>query len=46
MTGLLEDAAINAALARVVKGARWLELDRLALEKGRKAAEATLGVTR
>ena len=46
LTGLLEDAAINAALARVVKGARWLELDRLALEKGRKAAEATLGVTR
>jgi Pyruvate/2-oxoacid:ferredoxin oxidoreductase gamma subunit len=43
-TGLLDAAPIDAALTRIVKGARWLELDRKALAKGREAVESVLGV--
>jgi Pyruvate/2-oxoacid:ferredoxin oxidoreductase gamma subunit len=35
ITGALPDEYVSAALQRLVKSARWLELDRRALERGR-----------
>jgi 2-oxoisovalerate ferredoxin oxidoreductase beta subunit len=44
-TGLLDDGAIDHALARLVKTQRWLELDRKALQRGREAARSQGGTT-
>jgi Pyruvate/2-oxoacid:ferredoxin oxidoreductase gamma subunit len=39
LTALLDDTSIHGALERLVKTERWLEVDRLALAKGREAAK-------
>jgi 2-oxoisovalerate ferredoxin oxidoreductase beta subunit len=36
ITGVLPDANIDAALRRLVKNPRWVELDRRALARGRE----------
>jgi Pyruvate/2-oxoacid:ferredoxin oxidoreductase gamma subunit len=37
-TGMLSGDCIRTALERLVKNARWLEIDRKALERGRELA--------
>jgi len=44
-TGILDNAAVDGALQRLVKGQRWLELDRAALEAGRAAIKQQQEVT-
>jgi len=36
VTGILQNANVEAALQRLVKGARWMELDKKAIEHGRQ----------
>jgi len=38
ITGVLADVNIDAALRRLVKNPRWVELDRRALKRGRELA--------
>jgi len=38
ITGVLQDANINAALGRLVKNPRWTELNKRALARGRDLA--------
>ncbi len=44
-TGLVAVEAVDQALVRVVKGAKWLELDRRALKRGMEAAREQLAVS-
>ncbi|MBI4892913.1 MAG: 2-oxoacid:acceptor oxidoreductase family protein [Acidobacteria bacterium] len=43
VTGLLPDETVDRAMARVVKGEKWLEIDRKALSRGKQAMAASLG---
>jgi Pyruvate/2-oxoacid:ferredoxin oxidoreductase gamma subunit len=36
VTGVLQKANVEAALQRLVKSARWMELDKNAIERGRQ----------
>ncbi len=42
-TGLLPEETVDRAMARVVKGEKWLEIDRNALTRGKQAMAAVLG---
>jgi 2-oxoisovalerate ferredoxin oxidoreductase beta subunit len=45
-TGILPSDAVDNALAKIVKTARWLELDRRALQVGRTSRSAVYGLPR